>query len=287
MKVIFLDIDGVLNHHNFYINRSNQSIYQNYPYSEFDPISVSLLNRIVDETGAKIVLSSDWRFQNDISDIFRKIGLPDIYSTTCDVPRQRKDEINIYLETHRNIENYIILDDISDFYDEQKQHLVQTYAGKDGLNETLTIKAINMLNDIKKPKMLVVKPIAADFSNFTEEDNIDNIAFLRIYLHGTIQSKHPQGDQVCIKNISDFDTYTVRTRFVGDTADREFRQIDFEGEIPCTVIGIDDVGCTAILWKTPTFDNMQNMTIGLVCQNDDEWALESARKKFTVRSAIL
>ena len=62
MKVIFLDIDGVLNHENFYETRFNTEIYPNgfgtYPLCEFCPESVGNVNKILKETGAKIVISS-------------------------------------------------------------------------------------------------------------------------------------------------------------------------------------------------------------------------------------
>lgn len=53
MKVIFLDIDGVLNHHEF--NQESQSCTINAE-------CITQLNRILKETSAKIVLSSAWRY---------------------------------------------------------------------------------------------------------------------------------------------------------------------------------------------------------------------------------
>lgn len=50
--VIFLDIDGVLNHLNVYGKRE--------PYINRD--SMNCLNVILDETGANIVISSAWRY---------------------------------------------------------------------------------------------------------------------------------------------------------------------------------------------------------------------------------
>lgn len=47
MKIIFLDIDGVLNYEN--------------SKSKVEEEKVKLLKEIVDKTGAEIVLSSDWR----------------------------------------------------------------------------------------------------------------------------------------------------------------------------------------------------------------------------------
>lgn len=49
---IFLDIDGVLNAHNRHANG----------YCGIDAESVTLLNRVIEETGAKIIVSSAWRY---------------------------------------------------------------------------------------------------------------------------------------------------------------------------------------------------------------------------------
>lgn len=59
MKVIFLDIDGVLNH-NLYYEKINYD-KSDYPYSKFDPEKIELLNTLIKNTGAKIIISSTWR----------------------------------------------------------------------------------------------------------------------------------------------------------------------------------------------------------------------------------
>ena len=58
MKVIFLDIDGVMN-----CRRSVKADIANdrRPYSSFDPDCVNALNQIIKETDAVIVVSSVWR----------------------------------------------------------------------------------------------------------------------------------------------------------------------------------------------------------------------------------
>jgi predicted mannosyl-3-phosphoglycerate phosphatase (HAD superfamily) len=50
MKIIFLDIDGVLNNYNTLGEGLN-----------WESNAVKILKRIIKETGAKVVLSSTWR----------------------------------------------------------------------------------------------------------------------------------------------------------------------------------------------------------------------------------
>jgi hypothetical protein len=54
MKVIFLDIDGVLN------TTSTTEMFEEYTFVEDE--KVQLLKQLVTRTGAKIVLSSSWRY---------------------------------------------------------------------------------------------------------------------------------------------------------------------------------------------------------------------------------
>jgi hypothetical protein len=61
IKVIFLDIDGVLVSHN--------SLKQHRPLlSKADPACVDVLNALIKWTGAQIVISSSWRYETAIQE---------------------------------------------------------------------------------------------------------------------------------------------------------------------------------------------------------------------------
>lgn len=94
MKVIFLDIDGVMNNtnhavemYNKYQNKEityteyNNAVIHDYPYNE----PLKLLKEIVDKTEAKIVLSSSWRNLRGriekLNEIFAPYGYSIIDST--------------------------------------------------------------------------------------------------------------------------------------------------------------------------------------------------------------
>src|SRR3954470_14695500 len=61
MKTIFLDIDGVLNSVRFYRERKLRGKRREVDSDEICPLHVAQLNRILEATGAQVVLSSTWR----------------------------------------------------------------------------------------------------------------------------------------------------------------------------------------------------------------------------------
>lgn len=119
MKVIFLDIDGVL------VTR-NSIIYQylNFPDDtdiRFSKKAVKNLNKLIRLTKAKIVISSTWRLFHsleELKNIIKKQGIRgEIISTTSvekatieeGIPRGQK--ISDWLEQHPEVEQYVIIDD--------------------------------------------------------------------------------------------------------------------------------------------------------------------------------
>lgn len=147
MKVLFLDIDGVLNSDTFYLNRPKEIKHLPYPLSEFDPACVARLNRILDETKARLVVSSSWRHDTFINRVLERAGIKtkiwDI--TPYGMGKPRGHEIKKFLSEHPNIENYVILDDVANMLPEQQSHFVQTKYYY-GLTDEDMIKAINILN---------------------------------------------------------------------------------------------------------------------------------------------
>lgn len=60
MKALFLDCDGVINHHAVYAECAKRP-GQTKPEDWVDPVCVALVNEICARTGAVIVVSSSWR----------------------------------------------------------------------------------------------------------------------------------------------------------------------------------------------------------------------------------
>ena len=117
MKVLFLDIDGVLN--------TPKSIRQ-YGVDYIDPILVALVSNIVGATGAKIVLSSTWRLQmKDLEIVQAALAdyFLDLHSATLDLGLdapgcERFHEIKCWLAAHPEATRFAILDDFADAADE-------------------------------------------------------------------------------------------------------------------------------------------------------------------------
>ena len=131
MKIIFLDIDGVLNHEEWYdkvVTSKIKPINQ-----DLDPSSIGKINRIISLTDAKIVLSSSWRVDSNCSTTLYKSGLfkDSIIDKTPyirhDENHMRGFEIQKWLdETGYKISSYVIIDDDKDMLDSQMNNFIQT-----------------------------------------------------------------------------------------------------------------------------------------------------------------
>lgn len=145
MKVIFLDIDGVLNTGWWYTQMDRNTPKDKYGYA-FDPNSVTNLKKIIDETGADIVISSSWKSfgLSELEEMWQDRGLPgkliditpnsvsDEMLLNADLDHMelfsiRGMEIKEWLTKHgKRVSNYVIIDDMDIFLPEQKSHFVQT-----------------------------------------------------------------------------------------------------------------------------------------------------------------
>jgi hypothetical protein len=110
MKVLFADIDGVL-------NTKNTSNPRKLPYV-VDKKLVGRLNRLTARTGAKVVLISTWRY--DPAGLFsaKRYGIPFIGCTPDFPHRSRCDEIRAWLRKHRPVTRFAVIDDDDDELDE-------------------------------------------------------------------------------------------------------------------------------------------------------------------------
>lgn len=154
MKIIFLDIDGVLNSSDY-----RKQLGIQYFSEIIDQSKMPLLKTIVDAADAKIVLSTSWRkFWNEgnsqldhvgqyINDVFAENGLT-VYSKTPVMEESgRNAEIKAWLNGKWHVDGYVILDD-KDFgwSPDLRAHFVRTDLNGDGLEAVQVQETIDVLN---------------------------------------------------------------------------------------------------------------------------------------------
>lgn len=134
MKVIFLDIDGVLNSDE-YIDKIKGSMVKGIE-SHVDINKIKLLKEAVEATGAKIVLSSSVRYTmigQELKQLLLDYGIST--DTTPFMKHEKGKEIKKWLEQNIDIEDYVILDDeISKSYDETLMKKLIKISKGNGMN---------------------------------------------------------------------------------------------------------------------------------------------------------
>lgn len=170
MKIIFLDIDGVLNSlESSVLNEQTKALWD-----YVDPLLIKRLNKIFDlVSDVKIVISSSWRKLytiEEIKDMFVSAGLrpaveiigktvnyiTDHYSENPYWEQNNSGyrgwEVYEWLSKHPEVTNYAILDDDSDFLEFQMPHFVNTSAvcGLTFADMYRVIKILDPENDLVK-----------------------------------------------------------------------------------------------------------------------------------------
>jgi hypothetical protein len=118
MKIIFLDIDGVLN---------TTKLIKKFGFDFIDDILVAIVARVVRETNAKIVLSSTWRIQEkDKNIVVQSLAQHnlELHDSTPVIKRsgawesggwvRRSEEIQAWLNENPHVQKFAIIDDFDD-----------------------------------------------------------------------------------------------------------------------------------------------------------------------------
>ena len=151
MKVIFLDHDGVICLSNNWGGRSKKwekylrdnpdlkgSSFSQRPWNvrfdNFDPKAVKVLNKILEDTGAEIVVSSDWKLHATLEELGLVYEDQGIIKKPIDVTPNMKDfdpecaglfswkgwleqaraiEIQKWLEDHPEVTHWVSVDDLN------------------------------------------------------------------------------------------------------------------------------------------------------------------------------
>jgi len=158
MKVIFLDNDGVIclsNNWGSRFKKQNKFFTKDNPrkgfgdngpvevrFDNFDKKAIKVLNSIIEETGAEIVVSSDWRFHanlDELGDYYEAQGIANRpiavtekfhytnwveegfikphgdfpWSRHEDLEQQRHFEIKRWLRDHPEVTHWVAVDDLN------------------------------------------------------------------------------------------------------------------------------------------------------------------------------
>lgn len=134
MKVIFLDIDGVLNSDEYLDRIKNLDIKG--IEREIDVEKIKLLKKAIDETGAKVVLSSSWRYTRNAQYLKELLLNYGIYAAvTPFIQNERGLEIKQWLSDNQDVEDFVILDDeIFNSYDEELMKKLIKISNGNGYN---------------------------------------------------------------------------------------------------------------------------------------------------------
>lgn len=172
MKVVFLDIDGVLNSDK-YFETNQDEVNKYYRDNKINGTSISVSDRIirqmmdidmnkfimlkdvVNQFNIKVVIISSWKklsIYPQLKEILISMGLP-VIGETIDKGSDRGNGIKNYLLTH-DVTDYVILDDdIFDDYDDTiMAKLIKTSFIDGGLKEEHIDILINKFgnNNVKK-----------------------------------------------------------------------------------------------------------------------------------------
>jgi len=168
MRVLFLDVDGVLNSDDWISRREaaieavGEAIRNGEPppskptdldadSRQFDPLAVLVLDEIITRSGAAIVISSTWRLLSPIPELvllLMRKGFTHPTSVIGCTPADlgnRGNEIQAWLDTVGGVQSFAILDDDSDMGD-LTPHLVKT-SFQHGLLPEHVEKVLKLLGD--------------------------------------------------------------------------------------------------------------------------------------------
>ena len=135
-RVIFLDIDGVLQHTTLIAANNWKVAYAGaYAPTNFCTIGIQFVKNLAEHADASIVLCSTWgetMTDLEVSALGKAMGI--IFNGVVRSPtpfqQRRGDMIEAYLREHSIIEDYLLVDDEHLHYsDEQKKHLIHVNEG--------------------------------------------------------------------------------------------------------------------------------------------------------------
>lgn len=156
MKIIFLDIDGVLKTKNG-LRRAFKKFKKLVP-DILDEFAVKNLNNLIKETNAGLVMTSTWRYGESIESIHRILSKQGVEGNVVGMTPElgqfkeqsfstvtRGEEIQEWLKRNGEPVDYVILDDDPNILQQQTAHFVKCDSEDGFANETRYHEAVAIL----------------------------------------------------------------------------------------------------------------------------------------------
>jgi hypothetical protein len=167
IRIVFLDFDGVLNHYEWFTlmsQKRDDPMSSRKAEDAFDPNCAKLVQELCEKFGAKIVVSSSWRYGRSISELtelLRGVGIQaqiidktpsyldendELVATTVVSALTRGREIAEWLRQNKEheVSGIVILDDDRDIAPLERWH-VKTSFRDGGLRQDHLRKAEELL----------------------------------------------------------------------------------------------------------------------------------------------
>lgn len=150
-KIVFLDVDGVLNSDKFYNELLADEGIDCFREDILDQRAIGRVARIIRDTEARVVISSSWRWDTQSMDRLleqlKAFGIEPVDTTILDmrVNMSRADEIKLWLDQHPEVTDYVVLDDDIMNIPEVGRHHIKTNMSR-GLESNHVEQAKKILN---------------------------------------------------------------------------------------------------------------------------------------------
>lgn len=147
-KVLFLDIDGVLNSMRTCIAFGGYPRLADHELSKFDTTAVGLIRKLCERAEASVVISSSWRIGSSVNSFgYLELPIIDMTPVRSFADFRRGLEIKEWLTDHPEITGYAIVDDDSDMLEEQLPYFV-----KINYDDGLTYRDFKALLEVLSPE---------------------------------------------------------------------------------------------------------------------------------------
>lgn len=152
MKIMFLDIDGVL-----CTLRSQYAYGERLLMEAWDITCCQMIRRLCAANGYKIVISSTWRNDSKVRVYCAVYGLIDYLCDDWKTPRGagiRGLEVQAWIKSQKEDVEYVIVDDDKDFLEEQINRLVYVDDNYNGFSVKNFDKADELMGNKFREYML-------------------------------------------------------------------------------------------------------------------------------------